>query len=192
VVKKSSDVIPSGLMPRVMVSAIGSIGVLILVLAYLAFYATGFTTFQSIAIVLVVLLALAALLAVLWVPWGMSFAEKGPGQWTKKWEKYGKKMEKKYGSMEEFPYCGERSPLQKIASKIIGTIILISIIIYLAFYSEGYTLFQNFAIIAIVVLLWGAVKALVYIPSCFGSVSKEMAPKKASSKRKPVRRRKKR
>jgi hypothetical protein len=143
-----------------MASVFSVISVLIVTLIYLSFFAQGLTLFQNLAIIAVVILALVAVLGLLWIPWGMRFAQGGPDTWAK-WEKFGKKMEKEHGEdLDEFS-CFTKNPRQFMASKIIGALFLSWIIIYFAFYAQGYTLFQSIALIAVAALLWGGFEAAI-------------------------------
>jgi uncharacterized membrane protein YbhN (UPF0104 family) len=138
---------PPGLTGRILASVFSGVGLLIVLILYLAFYPTGFTLFQNIAVILVVLLAFVAIMAAVWVPWGMKF-----GYEEHKWQEPKKgKMPKEYAT-------------RKAASTIVGSIALSIVVLYLAFYSTGFSLWQKVAIFIVALLLWGAAKAAIWIP----------------------------
>lgn len=154
---KEKGKIPEGLATRIGISAFGGIFLLIAALAYLAFLPSTLTLFQNIAIVGIILLAFAAVMIVVWVPWGINNAE-SLAAWGERMEKYDKK-----GSWDKCS-CNYKSPKETAVSSLTGIAFMIIIIGYIAFYAEGYTLFQSIAIIAIAALLVGAVNAMIWIP----------------------------
>ncbi|MDD5418051.1 MAG: hypothetical protein PHW96_04175, partial [Candidatus Nanoarchaeia archaeon] len=81
---------------RVALTIYGSISALIFVIAFLSFYPTNFTVWQNIAVVLISPLVLGAAVSVIWIPWKMK-------NWDnpEEWERFGKKMEKKFGEKKK-------------------------------------------------------------------------------------------
>ena|GEM_PF-4709117 len=82
----------------------------------------------------------------------MQFAH-GEHEWAKEMKKKGK------GKMPPKEWI-----MKKRVSTVLGSILLILVLLYLAFWSEGFTTFQKIAVLLIAMLAWGAIKAIVYIP----------------------------
>jgi membrane protease YdiL (CAAX protease family) len=133
-----------GMGSRVAVSIVTFLGWLIFLILFLAFYAEGFSVYKNLAIVLASVLVGVAIIAPMWVHWGI----KSGRAWEKKTRRRPKEREG-----EVPPGVGPRVAV----SIVTGVSWLIFLILFLAFYAGGFSIYQNLAIVLASVLVVGAI-----------------------------------
>jgi len=123
---------PPGGAAKVAVSIVAGVGWLIFLILFLAFYAEGFSVYWNLAIVFASLLVMYAILGPMWAYWGI-----------------------KTGRARKKPPGGAA----KVAvSIVVGVGWLIFLILFVAFYAEGFSIYENLAIILASILVTGAIR----------------------------------
>ncbi len=134
-VRKSEECegeMPPGWGTKVAVSIVAVVGWLVFLILFLAFYAEGFSGYENLAIVLAPLLVMCAILGPMWAYWGL-----------------------KTGRGRKKPPGGAA----KVAVSIVmGVGWLIFLILFLAFYAEGFSIWENLAIVLASILVKGAIR----------------------------------
>ncbi len=123
---------PPGLASRVAVTIVVSIGWLIFLILFLAFYAEGFSVYWNLAIVFASLLVMCAILGPMWAYWGI-----------------------KTGRARKRPPGGAA---RTAVSIVTGVGWLIFLILFLAFYAEGFSIYENLAIVLASILVTGVIR----------------------------------
>ncbi len=130
--ENSEDRMPPESASRIAVSIVVGIGWLIFLILFLAFYAEGFSVYWNLAIVFASLLVMCAILGPMWAYWGI-----------------------KTGRARKRPPGGAA----RVAVSIVtGVGWLIFLILFLAFYAEGFSIYENLAIVLASILVTGAIR----------------------------------
>ncbi|TKJ25648.1 MAG: hypothetical protein CEE41_03995 [Hadesarchaea archaeon B3_Hades] len=123
---------PPGGAARVAVSIVVGVGWLIFLILFLAFYAEDFSVYWNLAIVFASLLVMCTILGPMWAYWGI-----------------------KTGRARKKPPGGAA----KVAvSTVVGVGWSIFLILFLAFYAEGFSIYENLAIVLASLLVVGAIR----------------------------------
>lgn len=126
---------------RVGVSILVVFGWLAFVIVWLFFYAGDYDVFQNIAILLVSIIVGIGILAATWATWGIRYASK-------------------FGAQS--PEC-KKPRGTWILNSVAGLGWLLFLIIWLYFYADDYSGYQNLAIIITSLLVLGAVTGSVWV-----------------------------
>lgn len=126
---------------RVGVSILVVFGWLAFVIVWLFFYAGDFDVFQNIAIFLVSIIVGIGILAATWATWGIKYAERFGGKTTE---------------------CAKPKGTW-ILNTVAGLGWLVFLIIWLYFYADDYSGYQNLAIIITSLLVLGAVTGSTWV-----------------------------
>lgn len=121
---------------RVAVSILIAIGWLSFIILWLFFSAGSYDIFQNLAIVIVSVLVGVGLLGAMWAPWGMRMAK---------------------SAGVEHPWRSRRSTLMTVISIASGIGWLVFLIVWLFFYADDYTGYQNLAVLILSLLVVGIV-----------------------------------
>ncbi|TKJ25649.1 MAG: hypothetical protein CEE41_04005 [Hadesarchaea archaeon B3_Hades] len=123
---------PPGWAAKVAVSIVTGVGWLIFLILFLVFYAEGFSIYENLGIVLAPLLVMCAILGPMWAYWGI-----------------------KTGRARKRPPGGAA----RVAVSIVtGVGWLIFLILFLVFYAEGFSIYENLAIILASILVTGVIR----------------------------------
>jgi len=114
---------------------IGS-GWLVFVLLFLAFCTGDFSFFQNVAILLVSVVAVTAVLGLLWVRWGL----------------------------RQTRAAGIQMPIWRSVATVIAFLVWLVLVLYfLAFYTGGFSFFQNIAILLVSIIVLAGVMASLWV-----------------------------
>jgi hypothetical protein len=124
---------------RISASMMSGILWLISLIAWLFFAATDHSIWENLGVVLTSLLALVAINAAIWLPFGLRFGQKDEGEryWT----------------------------LRGAASGTIGLGVAISLIAWLFLYADDFSIYQNLAVLLIVIVVAGGLNAVIWMGS---------------------------
>ncbi len=131
-----------GFKTAVAFSAVVGFATVLFLVIWLFFYAVDFNIYQNIAVLVVVVLIAGGIMAAFWAPWGMKYASKEDR------EKWGVK--------------GFKSRV--VFSAIVCFATLIFLIIWLFFYAADFNVYQNIAILIVVVLVAGGISGASWAP----------------------------
>lgn len=126
---------------RVGLSIFVIFGWLAFVIVWLFFYAGDYDVFQNIAIFLVSIIVAVGILAASWATWGIRYASRFGG--------HGAEWTKPKGSW--------------ILNTVAGLGWLVFLIVWLFFYADDYSGYQNLAIVITSLLVLGAVTSSVWV-----------------------------
>lgn len=130
---------------RVGLSILIVFGWLAFLILWLFFYADDYGVFQNIAILLVSIIVGIGLLSAFWVSWGLRYA----------------------GQFKDQDCKMEKSTLTWVANTIAGLGWLVFLIIWLFFYADDYSGYQNLAIFMASLLVLGAVCGSIWMVRWF-------------------------
>jgi hypothetical protein len=109
---------------------------------WLFFYASDYGVFQNIAMLMVSIIVGIGLMAGLWASWGIRYAASHPGA--------------------KEPGMCKKSRWSSRVSAVAGVGWLIFIVVWLFYYADGYTVYQNIAIFIASLLILGAISGSAY------------------------------
>lgn len=125
---------------RVAVSILVFFGWLIFLIIWLFFYAVDYSVFQNLAMVLVSIIAGIGILAGTWVTWGMRFAKQ----------------------FDRCPPEVHKPKWPSALSGIAGVGWLIFIVIWLFFYADEFTGYQNLAIVIVSIMVLAGISTAAW------------------------------
>jgi len=123
---------PPGGAAKVAVSIVAGVGWLIFLILFLAFYAEGFSIYENLAIVFASLLVMYAILGPMWAYWRI---------------KTGRARKRPPGEVA-----------RAAVSIVVGVCWGIFLVLFLAFYAKGFSIYENLAIILASILVTGAIR----------------------------------
>ena len=127
---------------RVAVSSIGGVGWLAFVIIWLFFYADDYSGYQNVAIIL---LSVVAVTAVAGLPWAICGRCKQTGK------------EAALQQTEGFQW-------RVVVSAVVALGMVIFLIVWLFFYADGYSIYQNVAVVLVAILLMGGLQGALWAP----------------------------
>lgn len=128
---------------RISTTILLGVGWLVFIIIWLFFYASGFSIYQNLAILVVSLLIVAGGTAVLWVGLGIRMGKtQAPG--APEWSRF------------------EREKWRGWLSAIIWVAWVVFIVVWLFFYADSFSGYQNLAILIVSLLIAGGVTAVVW------------------------------
>lgn len=125
---------------RVGVSIVVVFGWLAFLIIWLFFYAGDFEILQNVAIFLVSVIVGVGILAATWATWGIRYAR----------------------TMGEQPHM-EKPMGATIVSIVAGAGWLVFLVVWLFFYADGYSAYQNLAILIASIMVLGAVTGIAWV-----------------------------
>ena len=131
-----------GLGWRVSLSIFGGIGWLIFILLWFFFFASSYSIYQNIAIILLSLFIIGVVLGIPWAIYGLRFQSK---------------KEREMWKTEGFKW-------RVWVSIIVGGLFFFGMIYWFWFMASGFDLYQNIAILIVLVLVTGGVMAGSWAP----------------------------
>jgi heme/copper-type cytochrome/quinol oxidase subunit 4 len=126
---------------RVGISIFIVFGWLAFLILWLFFYADEYGVFQNIAILLVSIIIGIGMLAAIWVSWGLRFA----------------------GQFKETEWKMDKPTLAWVTNAIAGIGWLVFLIVWLFYYADDYSGYQNLAIFITSLLVLGAVSGSIWM-----------------------------
>ena len=128
---------------RVSASIMLGVGWLVFLILWLFFYASN-DIYQNLAIILVSIIVVIGALAAMWASWGLKMAAKMEG--AKEWKQHSNR------------WFGWRGAV----STIIWIGWLAWLIIWLFFYAEGFSPYQNIAVFIVSLIIAGGVSGVIW------------------------------
>ena len=126
---------------QVSVSILGGVGWLVFLLVWLLFYASDYSGYQNVAVLLLSLLVIGGLLGIPWTIWG----------WRRKPE------EVRMMNVKGFRW-------RVVFSAVSVPVVLLLLIVWLYFYADDYSIYQNIAVFIIALLIMGGLQGAVWAP----------------------------
>ena len=133
--------VEAGMGWRVSVSILGGVGWLVFLLVWLLLYASDYSGYQNVAVLLLSLLVIGGLLGIPWTIWG----------WRRKPE------EVRMMNMKGFRW-------RVVFSAVSVPVALLLLIVWLYFYADDYSIYQNIAVFIIALLIMGGLQGAVWAP----------------------------